>query len=132
MHYNAFVGRGKPTLTRKSEEMAEKEADMKECEEKKKKQKLEAIERAELVDIHSQLDERVSKLLHDREEKIRYDYMKQIKARDSMIKELSEQKDGLTEELLESEKKYMELKKKQGMSRETLSCEEWHDANPLV
>ena len=85
MHHNTFVGRGKPTLTRKSEEMAEKEADMKECEEKRKKQKLEAIERAELVDIHSQLDERLSKLLHDREEKIRHDYMKQIKARDSMI-----------------------------------------------
>ena len=80
MHHNSFVGRGKPTLRRKSEEMAEKEADMKECEEKKKKQKLEAIERAELVDIHSQLDERLSKLLHDREEKIRHDYIKQIKA----------------------------------------------------
>ena len=93
---------------------------------------MEAIERAELVDIHSQVDERLSKLLHDREEKIRHDYMKQIKARDSMIKELSEQKDGLTEELLESEKKYMELKMKQGMSRETLSCEKWHDANPLA
>ena len=40
MHHNTFVGLGKPTLTRKSEEMAEKEADMKECEEKRKKQKL--------------------------------------------------------------------------------------------
>ena len=96
MHHNAFVGRGKPTLTRNSEEMAEKEADMKECEEKKKKQKLKAIERAELVDIHSQLDERLSKLLHDREEKIRHDYMEQIKARDSMIKELSERNEGLS------------------------------------
>ena len=121
MHHNTFVGRGKPTLTRKSEEMAEKEADMKEFEEKKKKQKLEAIERAELVDIHSQLDERASKLLQDREEKIRCDYMKQLKARDSMIKELSEQKDGLTEELLESEKKYMELKMKQGMNQSVFS-----------
>ena len=100
MHHNTFVGRGKPTLTRKLEEMAEKEAEKKECEEKKKKQKLEAIEKAVLVDIHSQVDERVSKLIHDREESIRSDYMKQIKARDSMIKELSEQKDGLTEELL--------------------------------
>ena len=132
MHHNTFVGLGKPTLTRKSEEMAEKEADMKECEEKRKKQKLEAIERAELVDIHSQLDERLSKLLHDREEKIRHDYMKQIKARDSMIKELSEQKDGFAKELLECEKKYTEVKLKQGMSRETLSCDEWHDANPLA
>ena len=65
------------------------------------------------------MDERLSKLLHDREEKIRHDYMEQIKARDSMIKELSEQKDGLSKELLESEKKYMELKMKQGLSRET-------------
>ena len=132
MHHNTFVGLGKPTLTRKSEEMAEKEADMKECEEKKKKQKLEAIERAVLVDIHSQLDKRLSKLLHDREEKIRHDYMEQIKARDSMIKELSEQKDGFAKELLECEKKYTEVKLKQGMSRETLSCDEWHDANPLA
>ena len=52
-----------------------------------------------LVDIHSQLDERLSKLLHDREEKIRHDYMKQIKARDSMIKELSERNEGLSKEL---------------------------------
>ena len=102
--HNAFVGRGKPTLTRKSEEMAEKEAETKERERKKKKQKLEAIERAVLVDIHSQLDERLSKLLHDREEKIRRDYMKQIKARDYAIKELSERNEGLSKELRQIEK----------------------------
>ena len=73
--YNAFVGRGKPIITRKSEEAAVKEAETKECERKKKKQKLEAYERAVLVDIHSQLDERASKLLQDREEKTQQDYI---------------------------------------------------------
>ena len=67
MLHDTFLDKGKSTLVRKSQEMANEEAEAKELERGKKRQKLETAERDLERNIHSQLDEKTSKLLVEKE-----------------------------------------------------------------